>query len=478
MGALAVAALALGYVVSGFAILTGIGLVRGAVDAVLLSGVALIAGWCATGTWLSLVLVAGFDVTVSSVLIGWLAVAVAGAVLAGKVPAAPSLVGELPEGRRRLAVAGGAVVLAVAAGLLIARSVLWSGLFHGDVWSFWIPKAKTIFFFDGLDTAPGGFTSQVSPDYPPLKPAIDAAVFVFAGEADPLLLPPHNAILAVGFLAAVIGLLWRAATPGFAVAGALVIAALPAFRDLAGSSLADESLAIVFALACLLVAQWLLTDDPRTLAVASLLLAASILTKNEGALFAALIVILLLLVVTRRLRVLLAALLPTAAFVMWRAWLVAHDIPRNPAQRFEKLADPSHLAGHLDHLEYGTRRLTEEVADPRLWSAAVPLALVAAVTLAGRRTPLAVVAIGVPIASLAGFAVIYWIGPNRLFEFEPPYTFIEDNVGRVVAPVALTSATLLPLLVAEAQRGTRSSSSAAGTGEASARRREAPPLRS
>jgi hypothetical protein len=320
----------------------------------------------------------------------------------------------------------------------------------------------------------------VSPDYPPLKPAIDAAVFVFAGEADPLLLPPHNAILAVGFLAAVIGLLWRAATPGFAVAGALVIVALPAFRDLAGSSLADESLAIVFALACLLVVEWLLTDDSRALAVASLLLAASVLTKNEGALLAAVVLILLLLVVTRRLRVLLAALAPAAAFVMWRAWLVAHDVPRNPAQRFEKLADPGYLAGHLDQLEYGARRLAEEVADPRLWSAAVPLALIAAVTLVGRRTPLAVVAIGVPIASLAGFALIYWIGPNRIFEFEPPYTFIEDNVGRVVAPVALASAALLPLLVAEAQaqRGARSASAAAETSEPSARRRAAPPLRS
>ena len=452
MGGLAVPALVVGYGISGFALLVGSGLVRRWTDALLLSGIAVVSGWAATGTWLSLVLVAGFDVTVATVLLGWLVLAAAGAALTRVVPAGPRVDVELPDGRRRIALLATGAAVALASVLVLVRSVFWNGLFHADVWSFWIPKAKTIYYFDGLDTAAGGFTSQVSPDYPPLKPAVDAAVFAFTGDADPLLLPPHSAMLSVAFLAAAIGVLWRLADPVVAAAAGVVLVALPGFRDLAGSSLADEALAVLFALACLLSVEWLLRRDPRSLALASLLLAACVLTKNEGALLAAALVGALLVVGRPRRNVVLAALAPASAFAVWRAWLVAHDVPRNPAQRFENIADSAYLADHVDQLAHGVGRLAGESADPRLWSAAVPLAVFVAVVVMGRRTRLGVLAAGVPVASLAGFAVIYWIGPNRLFAFEPEYTFIEDNVGRVVAPVALASATLLPLLVSEAVR--------------------------
>ena len=452
MGGFAVAALALGYAVSGIAIMIGLGLVRARRDTLLLAGVAVIVGWAATGTWLTLLLVAGFDVSVGAVLLGWLGLVGAGAALTRRVPARSAVAIPVPSGRRRLALLGAAAVVIVAAALVLVRSVFPTGLFHGDVWSFWIPKAKAIYYFDGLDTAAGGFTSQLSPDYPPLKPAVDAAVFAFAGEADPLLLPAHNAVLAVAFLAAAIAILWRLAGAEVAAGGGLVLVALPGFRDLAGSSLADESLALLFALATLLAVDWLFARDPRTLALASLLLAACVLTKNEGALLTAVVVGLLLIVARCRRHVLAAAVAPAAAFVVWRVWLVAHDVPRNPAQRFEKLGDPGYLADHLHQLAHGARRLAEEVSDPGLWSAAVPLALAATIALVRRRTDVAIIAAGIPLASLAGFAVVYWIGPSRVFAFEPQYTFIEDNVRRVVAPVALCSAALLPLLVREAVR--------------------------
>ena len=452
MGALAVPAIALGYAAAGLAILIGLGLVRDRADALVLSGLAVVTGWAATGVWLSLVLVVGADVTPVTVLVGWFGLVAGAAALTRVVRAGPRLQLVVPAGRKRLALLGATIVVALAAVLVLARAVFWTGLFHADVWSFWIPKAKTIYFFAGLDTAPGGFTSQVSPDYPPLKPAVDAAVFALAGDADPLLLPPHNAVLAVAFVAAAAAVLWRLAGAMVAAAGALVVLALPGFRDLAGSSLADESLAILFAVACLLGADWLLAGDPRPLALVSLLLGACVLTKNEGALLAAALLAALAAVAPLRRHAALAAVGPATVFVTWRAWLVANDVPRNPAQRFERLAEPRYLAQHFDQFAYGSRRLAEEVSDPRLWSAAVPLVLLVAIALVGTRTRLAVVAAGVPLACLAGFAVIYWIGPNRIFEFEPEYTFIEDNVRRVVAPVALASAAVLPLLVREAVR--------------------------
>jgi hypothetical protein len=444
----------LGYAVSGLALLTGAGLVRRFSEAVRWLGLALVAGWAGTGIWLSLVLVAGFDVTVASVVGGWGVAVLVGLgltrVVAAAPPREPSRRTGRPAGAAAAAVAASAGLVALMLALGLARALYWHGRFHGDVWSFWIPKAEIIYFFDGLDTAAGGFTSQVSPDYPPLKPALDAAVFEFAGAADPLLLPVHNMLVGTAFVAAAVAILARVVPLWVAAAGGALVVALPEFSDLLGSCLADESLAVEFALAALLVSCWLVRPDGRWLALAALFLTGCVLTKNEGAMLGLTLVGVAMLVSPgRRSAALLAGVPGLLAFGLWKGWLIAHDVPPNPAQRFSKLLDPGYLAGAADQLAYGAYRLVENVAAKPGWLLAVPLGMAAASALVRRCRPLALLALLVPVLALSGFAVIYWIGPDRIFPFEPPHKFVDDNVGRVVAPVALSSAAVLPLLLSE-----------------------------
>ena len=49
------------------------------------------------------------------------------------------------------------------------------GLYWFDAWSFWVPKAKAIYFFGGLDEE--FFTELPGASYPLLVPVLDAAAF-------------------------------------------------------------------------------------------------------------------------------------------------------------------------------------------------------------------------------------------------------------------------------------------------------------
>ena len=55
------------------------------------------------------------------------------------------------------------------------RAARLSGLYWLDGWSFWVPKAKAIYYFGELDEE--FFTELPGPSYPPLVPVLDAAAF-------------------------------------------------------------------------------------------------------------------------------------------------------------------------------------------------------------------------------------------------------------------------------------------------------------
>jgi len=441
-----VIALTAGYTTVGAAVLYGIGLLRTVRQSLRLMGLAIIVGWVLTGIGLSLALAIGLSVSVVTTGALWAVIAVL-AFLGGRVlPPFP-----LRAARSEQTLVGRSIAL-VGAGLLAVdltalawRSANPSGQLHADVWNFWLPKAKTIYFFDGLDTGVGGFTSQTSPDYPPLVPALEALTFTFAGGADVLALPLAHWAVAVAFFGALAGLLRERVRPAILWPALAMLAFMPMLARLIGSSLADEPLALLYALAGVCSALWLLDRDWRMAALGSVFLVAATLTKNEGLMLSLALALVVALVARRRPVVpLLIAGGPLLAFLAWKGWLSQHGVPPNYAYSFDDLLRPGYLAGRVDRFEYGAIELLKQLFSPSKWLLTAPLALVLAGALARVRPGLSALVLATPALAFLGYAAVYWISSVEL------HFYVDNNVERVVAPIVLFLGALFPLLFAEA----------------------------
>jgi hypothetical protein len=451
---LGVLALGTGHLAVGGAFLYGLGLVRAPEEGLRLAGLAYVIGWALTGIGLSLGLAAGLTMGVLETVLLWLVLAAVSALLARVV--LPSRLSPIRRERDR----AGRAVAAAGAGLLIVyvaalglRSAIPGGHFHADVWNFWLPKAKTIYFFDGLDTGVGGFTSQTSPDYPPLVPALEALTFRFVGGTDVLALPLAHWIGSVAFFGALAGLLAARVRPAILWPSLAMLAYMPMLGRLIGSSLADEPLAMLFALAGGCAALWLLERDWRLAALCGLLLAAATLTKNEG-LMLSLILVLMLAVSARRLAVpALVAASALLAFLAWKAWLSRHGVPPNYAYDFDDLLRPGYLADRFGRFDYGIRSLLAELFSLSKWLLTVPASLVLAAALARARPGLSALVLGTSVLAFLGYATVYWVSSVEL------HFYVDNNVDRVVAPIVLFLGALFPVLLQEAFKADVSDSS-------------------
>lgn len=429
----------------GAAILTGIGLVRDTGGAIRYSGLAFVVGWAVTGVAASLALVAGLELSVTTVVGLWAILAGGALLLARAVPRKSEVVATESSRRGQLvAYAGAALLVAVLVAFLQrARS---SGSLHADVWGFWLPRAKIVFETGELDTEPGGYTSFSHPEYPPLAPAADAIAFRFMGREDVLLLPIQHWVLFVAFIGALAGLLAGRVRPALLWPSLASISLLPALERLVGSSLADEPLTELFAVAGVCAALWLLNGDWRHAAVCGVLLAALPLTKNEGLMLGlALVLVLAFVTAFRPWRTLLAlTCVLVLAAAPWRIWLSARDVRDDSDYRFRDLVDPGLLWERIDRLGTAVRELPQYALDPGRWLLAIPVALVLAALLSRRRPRLAGFYAGTLIVVFLAYLTIYWIGsPEISF-------YLDSSAERVSASLALFSAALVPLLAAEA----------------------------
>jgi 4-amino-4-deoxy-L-arabinose transferase-like glycosyltransferase len=368
--------------------------------------------------------------------------------LARAVPAAP-LRPVRREGRRggRLLALAGAGLLGVYLVLLGWRSAEPSGLLHADVWNFWLPKAKTIFYFGGLDTGVGGFTSQTSPDYPPLLPALEATAFRFVGGADALALPLAHWVVAVAFFGALAGLLAGRVRPAILWPALALLAFMPMLGRLIGSSLADEPLALLVALAGVCGVASLEEREWRLGLLAGVFLVAATLTKNEGLMLAVVLAVALALAARSRRAWLTGAALAAAAlaaFLVWKAWLDRHGVPGNYAYDFGDLLRPGYLADRVERLEYGAGQLLEQLVSPSRWLVTVPATLALAVAIARRRSDLTTLVLATTVLAFLGYATVYWISSVEL------HFYVDNNVDRVVAPTVVLLGALFPLLLEEA----------------------------
>jgi len=353
--------------------------------------------------------------------------------------------------------ARGIGLVSVAFGLLVVvylealfRAARLSGLSAFDAWAFWVPKAKAIYFFGGLDEQ--FFRELPNPSYPPLVPALEAAAFHFMGSADAVTLHVQFWFLACGFVAAVAGLLAPRVPAVMLWPCLLLVLVAPRVVGRNLDPQADFILDYFFALAALLVALWLVGREPWLLATATVFMAAAVMTKRDGQLLVACVVVAGA-VASRRSwrfawpRLGLAAAVAIAALVPWHIWFSTRDLAGDlPAAGALALFDD------LDRGWPAFESAISAVFDYDLWLIIVPLVGVAVVLafLAGART-LPTYALTLYVLVIVGLTWVLW----SFTELELP--FVQDEavnpLVRLSASLVIAAGAILPLLLDAAWRG-------------------------
>jgi hypothetical protein len=315
-----------------------------------------------------------------------------------------------------------------------------------DAWSFWMTKAKAIYYFGGIDTS---IFRQTWPSYPLLVPALAAMNFRFMGAADTTALGVQWWLLAVGLVWAVPGLLRRIAPPRLTWLFLAFFVALPQFDDRLLSRTADWPLDIFFALAACAALGWVVTKEAWLLPVFGLSLAAVLVTKREGQLLAVCLVVAMLAAGGFRRRstwlaVLGVAVLAFLPAILWRIWWTSRHLPTDQPPGGIIHATFSNLSYAPQAFDLVARLLF----DYRLWLAATPVALAAAVLCLGLRDRRP--AIFFLVAFIVGF--IGWSWENWAFVTEGFPITRDPSLNptiRTVASLVLLSIVSAPVLLGQ-----------------------------
>jgi hypothetical protein len=212
----------------------------------------------------------------------------------------------------------------------------------------------------------------------------------------------------------------------------LATALAPAVFDQLLTAYADVPLGLVFAVAVAASGRWLITNERWSLAVATLLFAGALLTKNEGSLFVAAAFLGLLLVAYRRWRALaVAAAVNVLVLVPWKVYVRIydlHDINYSLADTF----DFDHIGGRLGLGPIAFRTLGGEMVDPLAWGLLVPLfALLVVAALASGLRALPLYALVWTLVSWLGLSWIYVI---THYEYS---SYLDSTKTRVIASIVL-----------------------------------------
>lgn len=363
--------------------------------AYLVAGLSLLWGIRGLGTWATAARLAGLGylLGVASLGVTWTVLVVVGVPFEGItivlttacLVALGALLGHrarrpLPEWApvtftRMAIVAAAGVALAGVFLEALFRAARLHGLYAFDGWAFWVPKGKALYYFGGLDEQV--FTTLPGPTYPPIVPLLDAAAFHAMGSADTVTLHVQYWILAVGFAAAVAGLLASRVPPWLVWPPFLLFLVAPRATERLLTPQADFLVDYLFVVSAVLVVLWLDDGGRWHLVAIAVLLGGAVLTKREGALLAACLIVAALLATIRRRSVwpsLLAVAVAVAATgVSWRLWYRAHDIGGEAPSGAGLDAG---LSRALDALELSF----DVLFDDALWSV-VPVVGVAAIAL-------------------------------------------------------------------------------------------------
>ena len=436
------------FLAAGASLLWAVRGLAGWAELVRLAGLAYMLGLAVVSVLLVVELVLGVPFGAATVVVTALAAAAAG-VVAGRTrrrsrPAPQALTQH----------GGPVLITALGAALMIVfleavfRAGRLAGLFEWDAMSFWVPKAKVIYFLGGLDER--FFLEIPGQSYPPLVPAFEASAFSFMGSADVVTVHVLFWFPLAGFVAAVAGLLAPRVPALLLWPGLLLVVLTPELVARALSPQADLLLDYFIALAALLMALWLLERQAWQLVVAATFLSAAMLTKREGYLLVACVVAAAVAASWRDRswawpRLAVAALAAFAPTLFWRVWLTSHDVSGEAPE-----AGGLGLLDNLDRAWPSFRLALSTLFDEGLWLLVVPLAVVAialALMAGARRLPAYVGLLGVFM--IAGFTWATWSFPSLPITKDGAV----NPIARLTGGLVLALAGLLPLLLAAAWRG-------------------------
>jgi hypothetical protein len=314
-----------------------------------------------------------------------------------------------------------------------------------DAWHFWVPKAKAIYFFGGLDEQ--FFSVLINQSYPPLVPTLEAAAFHFMGSPDVVTVHVQFWFFFVGFAGALLGLLSGRVPALFIWPPLLLLLVAPYIIGHAYQPQADFLLDELFVIAALLLALWLADRQDWQLVAAGILLAAVMLTKREGYLFAASVIVAGLIVTWRQRRsawprLVALGLLAAAATVPWRVLLAVRDLSGGAPE-----AGGTGLFSNLDRAWPSLRLAFSSAFDYGTWLIVMPIALVAIVAAyAARARLLATYATLLYVFAVAGFTYSTWAFPSLGISAKPAL----NPIVRLTGEIALLTPALVPLLLAAA----------------------------
>lgn len=420
----------------------GVNLLFLAAGYLLLSGSLRGATWRERSSWAGLALLLGAGSVGSAVFFATLLGARASLAVAAASLVAVAALGAVarridvprPRATRSSIVAGAAFGVAAAVCALGIIGGFRSAPWLDDAWGIWLPKGIAL-WRHGLDErlfVPNGeYVAFGVPDYPLWWSVVTS--LDMQATRDPIqvknslynidvrVMCAQLALLTVAFVGSVARLLWGYVRPEVLAGGLLLLVLSPElWRQVQGGG-ADIPLAIYIALGVLAGALWLRTRAPFHLALACFCAAVALQIKTE-ALLEVVALVLVGALFDRRFVLAGAALLSALPWIAWR-WV--NDVP-------SRVGDLD--LSRIERVPKAIAEVAEHVFDPTEWLAIVPAFALLAVL---ARRPAALL---VPTALAAGVVAAYWIDRDEI-------TYVlETSAYRVVDPVVLAAAVLLPLL--------------------------------
>jgi hypothetical protein len=444
VGLVALNAMLLG---AGAMLLWGLGAWHSWSDLVRLAGVSFLVGVSSLSVLLTLAIVFGVPFGLATMVVAAAAVAAVGLTLGilrgntrprGFRMAPPTLV---------TAVVVAAMVVYFEALFRSARIAFFTEL---DAWWVWTIRAKALYFFGDLggdELVRVGETWDRT--YPPAVPLLQGQAFEAMGSADAVTLHLQQWFLALGFAAAVVGLLWHRVRPAILLPSVLLVLVLPGFTERVTWVTADTLVAYLASIAAVQLYLWIEDGASWRLWSSTLLLAGVALTKREGLIV--LVIIVAAALVTsfpqrRRMwpRLAVAGALAVALSASWRFGLASRGVADGPTEGFLGFLDDPGRG--LDAVEL----ILLSLVDPTWLGFAFLVAVAVAVAFTlGVRAP-AVFATTLAVLFPLAWTYVIWVETRFEITRDPGLT----PVIRLAMVTLFTVAPFLPLLLEDAWRAT------------------------
>jgi len=325
------------------------------------------------------------------------------------------------------------------------RSTRLLPLFETDAWWVWTLRAKTLYFFG--DLGPDTLVRATTLSYPPGLSLLHAAGFEAMGGPDTVTLHLQHWFFAVGFVAALVGLLLGRVRTAILLPFVLLTLVMPGFADRVNWAMADPLLAYLVAIGGLQLYLWLEDRSRWRLESATLLLGSAMLIKREGLILVLCVVAAALVASWGERRwawpcVAAASGIALALAAPWRIFLAATGVRDAPTSGYLSFLD------HPERALPSLRLVLETLFDP-IWAGLGAIAVIALVLafVAGERK-LGAFGLTFLAASVLGSAFVIW--SETAFEISQAPAV--NPVIRMVLVTVLVVAPLVPLSLETAWR--------------------------